>query len=328
MSEALNTTLLELHAGCRRQSIDDFKLWALELANALVPFDSANWANAVVADGMTHTFGFSSIGLDSDFNRRMSEHSKLDKRMLDAYSRLGETLIRDSHDPDEVTPEFKRIVLDPANVRYAAMTMFMDEITSVIDGIVLMRAPAGTQFSKDEHLLIQALVPHLHQTRIANQIERSCDDIFTDSRASYYILVSNNEGLVIASEDAASAKLLQQWPDWSGGLLPDTLTNAIKQANGEQAAVRLASDKVVAWLHPNPMKNQTLIRLREPNEIDTLGQRERTVAEQFAAGFTYKQIAKSVGSSPSTVSNQLSSIYAKLDISSKNELARKFEYWR
>lgn len=326
MFDELNNVLLELHAGCRRQTADEFKKWALDLASTVVPFEMSNWANAVVTDGMTHTFNVCSRGLDPGFNHRMSENSHLDTRLLEAYTRLGETLLRDALDPSDTSPKFHRIVLKPSCVRFAAMTMFMDTRTRVVDGIVLMRKTAALQFSEKERLLVQALVPHLHQTRIANQIERGSDILNEGLRASYHTLVCSNDGLVIASEEQASTKLLQQWPGWDGGKLPGDLTNTIKMAVSEYTAKRLGCTNVVAWVHPG--QNQTLVRLREPNAIDTLGQREFTVAEQFATGSTYKEIAKTIGSSPSTVSNQLSSIYIKLGISNKSELARQLENWR
>lgn len=48
---------------------------------------------------------------------------------------------------------------------------------------------------------------------------------------------------------------------------------------------------------------------------------ERVVAELASTGASYKDIANQLGRSPATIRNQLHSIYAKLGVKNKAELA-------
>jgi len=55
-----------------------------------------------------------------------------------------------------------------------------------------------------------------------------------------------------------------------------------------------------------------------------LSKRELTVTEHYASGQSYKEIARELGVSPSTVRNHIASIYRKLEISNKAQLAHRF----
>ena len=61
-----------------------------------------------------------------------------------------------------------------------------------------------------------------------------------------------------------------------------------------------------------------------PRALTELSERERAVAEKFATGLTYREIGKALFIAPSTVRTHLTSIYQKLGVHSKIDLARRF----
>jgi TolB-like protein len=61
-----------------------------------------------------------------------------------------------------------------------------------------------------------------------------------------------------------------------------------------------------------------------PKTLDALSDRERVVAEKFAAGLTYREIGEALFIAPSTVRTHLASIYDKLGVRSKVALASHF----
>ena len=65
----------------------------------------------------------------------------------------------------------------------------------------------------------------------------------------------------------------------------------------------------------------TSFTCRSIRPLSGLSPREREIAGLFASGMTNKQVARALGTSPSTVRNQVVRIYEKLGISSKAELA-------
>ncbi|RUX77296.1 LuxR family transcriptional regulator, partial [Mesorhizobium sp. M2A.F.Ca.ET.040.01.1.1] len=54
---------------------------------------------------------------------------------------------------------------------------------------------------------------------------------------------------------------------------------------------------------------------------EALSDRERAVAERFAAGMTYREIGEALFIAPSTVRTHLAAIYEKLGVRSKVALA-------
>ena len=73
-------------------------------------------------------------------------------------------------------------------------------------------------------------------------------------------------------------------------------------------------------------------KLREPdidslnNTLKVLTPRERQIALMAARGLTNRQIATEVDLSINTVSNHLKRVYAKIEVSSRTELAWRLQY--
>lgn len=59
-----------------------------------------------------------------------------------------------------------------------------------------------------------------------------------------------------------------------------------------------------------------------PKARMTLSEREFAIAERYAAGETYKEIAAKLHIAPSTVRNHLAAVYRKLEVKNKPELIR------
>ena len=73
----------------------------------------------------------------------------------------------------------------------------------------------------------------------------------------------------------------------------------------------------------SPFGSNGFVHLSIVSALSGLSGREREVAELFASGMTNKQVARELGTSPSTVRNQLVRIYEKLGISNKAALTLK-----
>ena len=54
-----------------------------------------------------------------------------------------------------------------------------------------------------------------------------------------------------------------------------------------------------------------------------LTMREFAVAEHYAAGLSYKEIARELGISPATIRNHIAAIYRKLEINNKAQLIHR-----
>jgi len=149
-------------------------------------------------------------------------------------------------------------------------------------------------------------------------MQHSVSDAVSDTHERS-ILVSA-DGVVILGLQSLREKLGYLWPDWSGDRLPEHLRNLIPMP-GEHLLVDrqlivncgLAPDISHMDLHR--------LTLRRLTKFDLLTRREQEVAGLLANGNSHKEAARILGVAPATVRNQTQSIYSKMGVTSRAELA-------
>ena len=109
------------------------------------------------------------------------------------------------------------------------------------------------------------------------------------------------------------AAIEREVPGWNGSLLPPEV---IAQLPAVPCVMRLG--RVALTLSPNA--EHVILSLEAPPPGVVLAPRERTAAMLFAAGHSYKEIAKILTLSPSTVRTYLRNCYVQLGVKSKVEL--------
>jgi DNA-binding CsgD family transcriptional regulator len=319
----LSDLLLLLHQECRQKTCQEFYPWALSLIAPVLPFDKAMWNSRVLVKGHllihdSHLHQLSETDLEL-FNR----YSALDP-VANAYlASPGKTFFRDIHDTRNTNPEFARLVLTPTQIAYGLVTYAVDKTTGIVDALALLRQPSSPAFTEQQREFKQALMPHLHLALMENRIAQADSGTQASYGRLYHSIVCSTAALVIATQDKATELLLKQWPQWLGGAMPMPIK--------EQIELALATGSPSHWLGETvlvrvfPASDRVLIRIRERNVTDTLAPKERLVAERFANGDSAKKIAQELSLSPSTVSNHLASVYAKLNIQSKTELTKMMD---
>ena len=326
MTTSLNATILALHEGCRAQSLDTFQDWALDQVDAVIAFDMGFWASGALLEGRPFVMHAHGRDAPDGAAELLNRTSHLDPVGVKAFMNQGTTFRRDGWDPDDTPEAFRRQFVDPIGARSALVTFVSDLQSGAFTALSIMRRPSTPMFDEQARLDMEQLMPHLQHALTMNRIERASDILDKGLTASYGTIVASIGGVVIAAEQEAAARVRIDWPDWPGGLLPRPLVELISEARASGQPGSLLTDRSLIRVHPSP--SQMLLRLRSRNAVDSLGERERIVAEQFATGASYKQIAQELGVSPSTVSNQLGHVYAKLGVTNKLELARLLQQLR
>ena len=69
-----------------------------------------------------------------------------------------------------------------------------------------------------------------------------------------------------------------------------------------------------------PFNDLVIVEIWPQGPLDSLSIREGEIVQTLAKGLTFKEAARELNLSPSTVSNHLYRIYQKLNIGSKSEL--------
>ncbi len=138
--------------------------------------------------------------------------------------------------------------------------------------------------------------------------------------ASSTTLFTNRDGVVIIGLGNLPTHLTSQFPDWQGDQLPPCLRNLI-DIPGEHI---LVDRQLVLRFEPVPgTHNMDLhkLTLRPLTQFDLLTQRQQEIALDLARGKSHKETARALGVAPSTVRNQIQSIYQRIGITSRAELA-------
>jgi DNA-binding NarL/FixJ family response regulator len=88
----------------------------------------------------------------------------------------------------------------------------------------------------------------------------------------------------------------------------------------------LRKESMFAGMHINAALSWqdalALLELKPRSPLESLTSRERTGVEAFAAGESYKEVARNLGMAPATVRHHLRSAYAKLNVTNKAEITK------
>lgn len=308
----LHDAILTLYRGCRDVSLAEFKGWAMEVARKAVAFDSGIWVTSdIVSDDVSSQFLF---------------HQP--REMMENYART----VRISGDPlaqaalanpsksivlnqMHANPSFPMAVIEHV-VRYGMInttcTAYISPITRVITFVSFYRANPSAPFSDDDQETHELLVPHLIEAMRINLFSwLSTSKVY----AGNALAVCDSEGRLYETTPRFPELLHATWPDWSGPRL--NLPFASLAEPGETRWTEHGL-KFLA----TPCQDLFLVSAAAENLLDRLSPRQLEIAQMLAKGRRYKDIARDLGISPSTVTNHVNQIYARLDIDRREDLVR------
>ena len=189
------------------------------------------------------------------------------------------------------------------------MATIQAEPTDGYVSFVGLCADAGPRFSADQRDFKKALMPHLSQ---ALRMNRGLS-VGRAAAGQGAVVLVNDAGWVLASEGPFEDISVAEWRRRLVQFPPEVMGALLEQGTwrGRVTTATLS-----------PVEDGYFIRLTSQPARARLSDRERQVADLFAAGHTYKQVARRLETSPSTVRNQLARVYEKLGVSNKAALAR------
>lgn len=302
--------LHDLYRGCREQPACGFQDWAFERIKTVLPFDSAIWLTGTVLDGQ-HSFHSSHChAISPDVLAgwaRCKNHSHAVKVFLSPGVTFN-TVAATAFDP-EMLAHSRRY-----RIEHLLATTVIDPVSSLNEMISLYRADPSMPFSEEERLLQQNLVSHLAETWRINRMTHLNQLNQTICATNTRSAAVDAKGVLHLIEPGLTSLLHGEWPQWRGPRLPDELAAHIENRDERYVGKTLV-------IQFSGLNDLVLLRGRRRFPVDALSRREHDVAEYFSAGKTYKEVAKSLALSPATVRNHLNTIYFKLGIDNKTELA-------
>jgi DNA-binding CsgD family transcriptional regulator len=317
MINRVGNVLLDLHCGCRQQTAEGFMRWAMALIRQAIPCDAWFWGSGseIAGEIIVHTFQFDNVPLES---MQTWEHYKHLDSFAAALMEKPNVVLNVTYEMLKTT-EIYRLLHHPVGVEQMLAIYAYKPSCGLYDGITLYRSDPEAPFSEEERQAMQCLAPHLIEARHINYLEH-LSSAMQRAPQRYSVAASDGKG-VLHVVGAGFVELMRaEWPQWQGPCLPEALLKPITAATrhyfGQSITVRFV-----------PVSDMFLLKVCPHSLVDDLSTRELEIARHFAEGLSNKELARKLGLSPSTVRNHLSSIYFKLGVGGKAELATLLSAW-
>jgi DNA-binding CsgD family transcriptional regulator len=245
------------------------------------------------------------INLPESFAAEWSKGAGSDRFSHETLSQPGE-VVRDSGftDPDEEVDAFAR----RHDLYHLMCITFELPESGLMFFVCLYRGTHASAFDDSEAGLFSAFCDHLLQLwRFQLQ-----DMIRFDTGATDFG-VARMDGSLLYVGAGLCAVIQREVPGWNGSTLPFEVVAQLQKA---PCVMRLGRSALT--LSPNA--EHVILSIEAQSRGAVLAPRERTAAMLFAAGHSYKEIAKILALSPATVRTYLRNCYLQLGVKSKVEL--------
>jgi len=309
MLNVFNLCVLELARLARSRGGSHFIADGLQTFRQLVPFTSAWWGEMSSADAKAapQSWMHGRINLPESFAVEWSKIAGRDSFAHDTLNQPGKVL-RDSEftDPDEQVNVFARRY----DLYHLMCITFELPESGLMFFVCLYRGLDAPAFNETEDGLFSAFCDHLLQLwrfQVQDMIRFDTDNGATDFG------VARMDGSLLYVGARLCAAIQGEFPGWSGSMLPEQVITQLHKTPG---VVRLGRSSLTL----SPHAEHVILSLEFPSGGAVLAPRERTAAMLFAAGHSYKEIAKMLSLSPATVRTYLRNCYLQLGVKSKVEL--------
>ncbi|WCR15231.1 helix-turn-helix transcriptional regulator [Paracoccus seriniphilus] len=298
--------LLELYHDASECCPDEFRLRVLANLQRRIPFDFGVWGGGW-ADGRLVT-DLSVLNQSEAILGDWEVVAQQDAFCDLTLDRLGETARFDDvpgyRDSLAFNEHWQRF-----NASHMMATIVGEETDGYVSFVGLCAEQRPKPFSNEERSFKQAIMPHLSQALRMNRELWAGRAIMEQDE----VILVDRAGWVLSAQGAFRDLAEGEW-DGRLAQLPGRVMDALRAGRrwrGKTLEMRM-----------RPFGSNYLVHMTSQHlALSALSAREREVAELFASGQTYKQVARALEKSPSTVRNQVARIYEKLGISNKAELA-------
>jgi Bacterial regulatory proteins, luxR family len=318
-NKKISELLIALHHGANVVNQNEFRSFALDLVNSVIPFDSASWGKHSLTDNEPAATKTNMHYQPDELSQNLECIRKFEEWLKSSKVVQPWITVNFNHasPPGALTPELHHN-FDSSGFKHCLYTIGCDPFTQSPHHITLFRNDIHRPYSENERLLKQLLMPHLEASCDHNQrlLPQSSNHNGHDSERRHSNALADNEGVLFATEPRFNQYLRAEFQDWHGPLLPEPLIKSFIEQNKNRHvgnSVTLSS----CW-----RGSMRLLWARPKQPIDELSPHIITLATHFAEGYNHKEIGQMMNISPATVRNHISVIYKKLQINNKYQLAQ------
>jgi DNA-binding CsgD family transcriptional regulator len=312
--------LLELYGLAPRTPSPAFCDAVLKLLERIVPFDSGLWGAFTVTPGGPRPHWGHLHRLPPEMladYERVKQHDLVNQELIAHPGRTVAVALRQAErtaHPDVVAHARRW------GMEHILATVLLESPLNLYTAIRLYRADPARHYTASERRIKQAVMPHLVAAWHMNALQLLDMPARARDGAARARALVDRFGVIHNAEPGLADLLRRELHKWQGPSLPPSLLSMVRGDESEHEG------KAIVFTRLRVLEDGTfVIGLRSRSRVDSLSARELEVAREFASGKTHKQVAASLSTSPATVRSQLQTVYAKLGVSTKVDLARRLE---
>ena len=304
----------EVNDRARVSDAESLARWAVSDLSQKIGFDCAWYGWAQVKPEGAEIHANSTFNLPSEYYANWSEISDCDLLAANILENPGKAASYDRY--SGMQNEGMASLSDRFGLR--KMATAMNSRPGRVASFYISGYRSGKlvqAFSHGELEFLQCSVDQL-----SSAMKLSMKEIGENKYTNAVSIFVNENGIGILGFQNLRDKLGKFWPDWDGNRLPKYLRKLIDQP-GKHV---LFDHNLVVTCEAPPDLNKMGLRkfsLRPLTCFDMLTQREREVALVLSAGKSHKEAARLLGVAPATIRNQTQSIYSKLGVDNRSNLA-------
>lgn len=313
-SAALSPLLLALCRAAQQPDIAAFQADALALLRERVPFDAGLWGAGIDSDARLHQVHTWQV--DARILDRINQDVEHNVVPLRCCAQPGVAHVFDS-DTLRAHPSAAWV---PSELGYEQLLaiVVIDATTGLLGSLGLLRRQAEPAFDASDCRWLELLMPHLLQMLNVAHLSHLQQVRSSSLPPLDRLAITDACGVVHLMEPGFAELLREQWPQWSGPCLPDSVLLDPKPVRTRRKGTAAALVVEVGEAAEN-----LLVRVRRCSALDRLSPQERAVSTAYAQGNSHKEVARALGVTPATVRHHLRRVYAKLAVDDKAALAQR-----
>lgn len=305
--------LFELHRLARESSPAGFQAEALALLARLIPFDAVAWPTGILINGdviphTLHISGFLETFLETWTRYKHEDH--LIRRVMCQPGTTFNVCVREEF----ANTAILEMHCKPNRMEQILCTSELAPITGLYNVLAIYRRNPEARFSEQERQVMEVVVPHLFEAWKLVRIDSLQKSLTQETSMPWSAAIADHKGVLHVADHRFVEALRGEWPDWNGAHLPEPIVALDGTTHDLFRGNRIT-------IRTRRTDEYTFVNVRPKSIADALSKRELEVAQFFALGESYKEIARKLDISPTTVRTHIATIYHKTRINNKVELA-------